>query len=158
MRPEIWHSPVGLTHDAGWELDVRRIVPGPAAETWRRLLDELLPQWLGVDSVPQMVGAPVHRGGRVRGRVIGCHVGRRVQLRWTPEILDHETVFQVTLQETQAGAAHGDTAGTELTIHQERLLGPAERQGLLEHWQQVLDELITGPGREIGGRPLDLRG
>ena len=90
MRPEIWHSPVGLTHDAGWELDVRRIVPGPAAETWRRLLDEWLPQWLGVDSVPQMVGAPVHRGGRVRGRVIGCHVGRRVQLRWTPEILDHE--------------------------------------------------------------------
>lgn len=185
MRPEIWHSPVGLTHDAGWELDVRRTVPGPAAETWRRLLDEWLPQWLGVDSVPQMVGAPVHRGGRVRGRVIGCHVGRRVRLRWTPEILDHETVFQVTLQETQAGAAGviaadggaaasgvaeagaaeagaaggaGVGAGTVLAIHQERLLGAAERQGLLEHWEQVLDELVTGLGREVAGRPLDLHG
>lgn len=45
-----------------------------------------------------------------------------------------------------------------LAIHQERLLGAAERQGLLEHWEQVLDEIVTSPGREIAGRPLDLRG
>ena len=158
MQTETWHSPVGLTHDAGWELDVRRTVPAPAAETWQRLLAEWLPVWLGVDSVPQMVGAPLRRDGRVRGRVIGCHVGRRVRVRWTPEALDHETVFQVTLQEAPGAAAGGTSAGTEIAIHQERLLGAAERQGLLEQWEQVLDALVAAHLRERPvGRP-ELRG
>ena len=154
MQTETWHTPVGLTHDAGWELDVRRTLPAPVAETWQRLLGEWLPQWLGVESVPQMVGAPMRRQGRVHGRVIGCHVGRRVRLRWTPDMLDHETVFQVTLQEDPDGYGHG----TILEIHQERLLGAAERQGLLEHWNRVLDDLVDAHGRELAGGRLDLRG
>jgi hypothetical protein len=113
MQTETWHAPVGLTHDAGWELDVRRTLPAPVPETWQRLIGEWLPQWLGVESVPQMVGAPVRRGGRVHGRVIGCHVGRRVRLRWTPDTLDHETVFQVVLQEAPDGAG----GSTILEIH-----------------------------------------
>ena len=96
MQTETWHSPVGLTHDAGWELDVRRTLPAPPSEIWQRLLAEWLPQWLGVESVPQMVGAPVRRGGRVHGRVIGCHVGRRVRLRWTPDTLDHLSLIHIS--------------------------------------------------------------
>lgn len=133
MRTESRHSPVGLTRDAGWELEVRRTVRASAPELWRRLLADWLPQWLGVDSVPQMVGAPLKHAGRVRGRVMGCHVGRRIRLRWTPQDLDHETMFEVTLLE--------ETGGTTIVIHQERLLGPAERQGLLEHWDDVLAAL-----------------
>ncbi|WP_263311213.1 hypothetical protein [Brachybacterium atlanticum] len=154
MQSETWHSPVGLTHDAGWELDVRRTLPAPTSETWQRLLAEWLPQWLGVESVPQMVGAPVRRGGRVHGRVIGCHVGRRVRLRWTPETLDHETVFQVTLQEVPESLGHA----TILEIHQERLLGVAERQGLLDHWNLVLDDVVAAHGRELAMGRLDLQG
>jgi len=154
MQTETWHTPVGLTHDAGWELDVRRTLPAPVSETWQRLLGEWLPQWLGVDSVPQMVGAPMRRQGRVHGRVIGCHVGRRVRLRWTPDTLDHETVFQVTLQENPDGYG----PGTILEIHQERLLGAAERQGLLETWNRLLDELVDAHGRELAGGRLDLQG
>lgn len=137
MSLEIPSPSAGLTRDAGWELSLRGTLPAPAAEVWRRLLEEWLPQWLGVDSVPQMVGAPLRERGRVRGRVVGCHVGRRVQVRWTPAVLDHETVFQVSLQEF----ADGPRRRTLLALHQERLLGPAERQGLLEHWQAVLDEV-----------------
>ncbi|RHZ90319.1 hypothetical protein D1122_22355, partial [Cereibacter sphaeroides] len=81
--------------------------------------------------------ARVRRGGRVHGRVIGCHVGRRVRLRWTPDTLDHETVFQVTLQEAPESLGRA----TILEIHQERLLGAAERQGLLDHWNLVLDDV-----------------
>ena len=154
MQTETWHSPVGLTHDAGWELDVRRTLPAPPSEIWQRLLAEWLPQWLGVESVPQMVGAPVRRGGRVHGRVIGCHVGRRVRLRWTPDTLDHETVFQVTLQEVPESFGHA----TILETHQERLLGAAERQGLLDHWNLVLDDVVAAHGRELAGGRLDLQG
>lgn len=149
MQPESRHRPVGLSPDAGWELGVRRTVPAPPQEVWRRLLAEWLPQWLGVESVPQMVGAPLRQHGRVRGRLVGCHVGRRLRMRWTPETLDHETVFQVTLQES--------AEGTVIGIHQERLLGAAERQGLLEHWTAVLDDLVIAVEREtvVG---LDLPG
>lgn len=133
MRTESTHSPVGLTRYAGWELDVRRTVPVGAPELWRRLLDDWLPQWLEVDSVPQMVGAPLRITDRVRGRVVGCHVGRRVRLDWTPPDLDHETMFEVTLLE--------DTSATVILLHQERLLDAAERQRLLDHWTAVLSEL-----------------
>ncbi|WP_114854062.1 SRPBCC domain-containing protein [Brachybacterium sp. YJGR34] len=147
MQTETWHHPVGLTHDAGWELGVRRTLPAPDQDVWRRLLSEWLPQWLGVESVPQMVGAPLRRGTAACGRVVGCHMGRRVRLRWQPEALDHETVFQVTLQEA--------AGGTVLAVHQERLLGPAERQGLLEHWTTVLDQLVADYRREtVRGRDL----
>lgn len=153
MHTESLQIPVGLTRDAGWELGVRRTLPAPAEDVWRRLLAEWLPQWLGIDSVPQMVGAPVRHQGRVHGRVIGCHVGRRVRLRWTPAILDHETVFQVTLQEP----AEDGAAGTSIEIHQERLLGDAERQSLLVYWTAVLDELVAAYERE-GAGSQDLRG
>ena len=154
MQTETWHSPVGLTHDAGWELDVLRSLPSSVAETWKLLIAEWLPQWLGIDSVPQMVGAPLRRDGRVHGRVIGCHVGRRVRLRWTPDTLDHETIFQVTLQED----LESPEGGTVIAIHQERLLGPAERQGLLDRWTQVLDALVGAHERELTGGRAELPG
>ena len=70
-------------------------------------------------------------------------------MRWTPRTLDHETVFQVTLQE--AGE------GTVLAVHQERLLGAAERQALLEHWTTLLDALVVQLRAERG-TSQDLRG
>lgn len=153
MRTETWQSPVGPTHDAGWELALRRTLPAPAEDVWRRLLAEWLPQWLGVDSVPQMVGAPLRGQGRVRGRVVGCHVGRRVRVRWTPLVLDHETVFQVTLQD----AGDAPSGSTVIELHQERLLGPAERQTLIEHWTGELDAVVEAYTRE-GDGPQDLPG
>lgn len=159
MRSESRHSPVGLTHvgpshvgashvglthDTGWQLAVRRSLPASAEDVWRRLLAECLPQWLGVESIPQMVGAPIRQEGRVRGRVVGCHVGRRLRLRWTPADLDHETVFQVTLQDS----LEDPQQGTLIELHQERLLGTAERQALLEHWTTVLDALVWDYARE----------
>ena len=147
MRTATRHAPVGLTPDAGWALDVRRTLPAPPEDVWRRLHTEWLPQWLGVDSVPQMVGAPLRQDGAIRGRVSGCHMGRRVRLRWTPATLDHETIFQVTVQEP----LDPGVVGTVIEIHQERLLGPAERQTLLAHWTAVLDELVVAYALETAG-------
>lgn len=144
MRSETRHVPVGLTPDAGWALTVRRTLPSPAEVIWQRLLTEWLPEWLEVDSVPQMVGARLRCADGASGRVVGCHVGRRITVRWMPESLDHETVFQVTLQEPFEEAL----LGTELEIHQERLLGAAERASLLVHWTAVLDALTLAFARE----------
>ena len=83
METELEPMPPGLTRDAGWQLGVRRTVPAHVDEVWRRLLSEWLPAWLGVDTVPQMVGAPLCSGGSLHGRIVGCHVGRRVRVRWT---------------------------------------------------------------------------
>lgn len=147
MRTETRHVPVGLTPDAGWALTVRRTLPAPPEDIWRRLLTEWLPGWLEVDSVPQMVGSPLRWSGGTRGRVVGCHVGRRITVRWTPSSLDHETVFQVTLQEPFEDAL----LGTELEIHQERLLGVAERSALLTRWETVRDELGLAYAQETSG-------
>ncbi|WP_193103723.1 hypothetical protein [Brachybacterium sp. FME24] len=134
------HDPLGLTRDAGWELGVRRTVAATAPDVWHRLLAEWLPQWLEVDSIPQLVGAPLRHNGSVRGRIVGCHMGRRVRMYWTPVALDHETVFQVTLLEA--------SAGTTIAIHQERLVDAVERQSLLEQWTAILDDLVAALERE----------
>lgn len=148
MRTEtrLHHAPVGLTPDAGWELGVTRPLPLATDEAWERLVAEWLPGWLGVDTVPRMVGAPLLSGKHTRGRVLGCHVGRRVRVRWTPADLDHETIFQVTLMPT--------ADGTEITVHQERLLGAAERQALLERWTGRLDDLVRVLAVETGAIPV----
>ncbi len=139
--------PEGLTPDAGWELDVERVLSLPLDDAWQRLISEWLPVWLGSGSVPQMVGAPLHDlRGRLRGRVVGCHVGRRVRVRWTPADLDHEVIFQVSL--TPAAG------GTTVQIHQERLLGPAERQGRVERWTQELEQLVRSIAKETGAIPV----
>lgn len=134
------HDPLGLTRDAGWELGVRRTVAATVPDVWHRLLAEWLPQWLEVDSIPQLVGAPLRHHGSVRGRIVGCHRGRRVRMYWTPAALDHETVFQVTLLEA--------SAGTTIAIHQERLVDAVERQSQLEQWTAVLDDLVAALERE----------
>lgn len=144
-RPADRPLPTGSTADAGWELGVRRTVPDSPDEIWQSLLADWLPAWLEVDSVPKMVGAPLRRGAQVCGRVVGCHVGRRVRLRWHPPHLDHETVFQVTLLEAASGCT--------IAIHQERLRGSAERQELLERWTDVLERLREARTAAAPARP-----
>lgn len=158
MRTEIWQPesrPTPVGPEAVWDLSVRRALPAPMDDVWQRLHSEWLPQWLGVDSVPQMVGSALRHGEEVRGRVTGCHAGRRLRVRWTAAALDHETDLQVTLLD--AALLDGVPSGTVVEIRQERLLGPAERMGMLEHWTAVLDGLATSIAREHGTVP-DLRG
>lgn len=56
MHIETRHPPVGRAPDSDQELRFRHTLPGPMEDIWRRLLTEWLPQWLDVDSIPQMVG------------------------------------------------------------------------------------------------------
>lgn len=140
-HPQSTHVPVGPSSEPAWELSLHRSLPLSMEEVWERLFDEWLSQWLGVDSVPQMVGSSLRHGEETRGRVIGCHAGRRLRVRWTPIAFDHETEFQVTLMD--AALFDGVPSGTVLDIRQERLLGPAERRELLQHWTSVLDELTA---------------
>lgn len=156
-HPESRHVPVGPASEsvgpapeATWELGVHRSLPLPMPELWERLFDEWLPHWLTVDSVPQMVGSPLRHGEESRGRVTGCHAGRRLRVRWTPTGFDHDTDFQVTLMD--AALLDGVPSGTVLDIQQERLLGPGERRDLLQHWTSMLDELAVALAREtVGG-------
>lgn len=139
-------TPLGLSPDAGWELEVERTLPLPIDEAWQRLVAEWLPGWLGVDSVPRMVGAPLLDRGTARGRVLGCHVGRRVRVRWTPSDLDHETIFQATLIPV--------SEGTQMVLHQERLLGAAERQALLNRWTAAVGRVARAIAVETGAIPI----
>lgn len=123
--------------DTGWGIVLRHDLDSPAPEVWRRLLADWLPLWLGVDSVPQMVGAPLRREGRGRGRVVGCHMGRRVRVRWIPPGLAEETIAQVTLEEL----ADGPRGGTTLVLHQDPVRDLAAQQSLLTHWQAALAQL-----------------
>lgn len=127
-------SPLRRTPTADRELAVRRTAPIARAEVWRLLLDEWLPQWLDIDALPFMVGAPVRRDDLVRGRVSGCHAESRVRVRWQDPALDHATLFQVTLTE--------DEGGTEIVIHEEGLADAAERDARRAHWTEALDTAL----------------
>lgn len=131
----------GRSRDAGWQLSVRRTLPLRADDAWDRLHEAWLPEWTGADRVPLLVGAPVRRDDVHIGRVIGCHVGRRLRLRWAPEGITHETVLQATVLES------GD--GTALALHQEQLCGPEEQRRLLEEWTGALEALRERLLREV---------
>ncbi|MDN5599466.1 MAG: hypothetical protein ACTHV2_03405 [Brachybacterium sp.] len=139
MHIETRHPPVGRAPDSDQELRFRHTLPGPMEDIWRRLLTEWLPQWLDVDSIPQMVGTPLRRGGSVRGKVIGCYTGRRLRTRWIPASLTEETILQVTLMD--AALLEVGPPGVVLEIQQEDLPGPAAREDLLAHWTAVFDGL-----------------
>ena len=139
MYTETRHPPVGLTPASDRALRFRHVLPGPMEDVWRRLLTEWLPQWLDVDSIPQMVGTPLRRGESVRGTVIGCYKGRRLRVRWIPAGLAEETILQVTLMDS--ALLEVGPPGVALEIEQEDLPGPAVREDLLAHWTAVLDGL-----------------
>lgn len=143
MDTETRRPPTGVAPAADRALRIRHTLPGPMEDIWQRLLTEWLPQWLDVDSIPQMVGTPLRRGGRVRGSVIGCYAGRRLRARWIPAGLAEETILQVTLMD--AALLEVGPPGVVLEIQQEDLPDPAAREDLLVHWTAVLDALDT-PG------------
>ncbi|WP_157085849.1 hypothetical protein [Devriesea agamarum] len=116
----------------GSEVNVRRLMRGPRPDVWILLINKWMPHWLGIDRLPQMMGATLATHGRKVGRVIGCQVGTHIRVRWTPATLNHETVFQVRL--------HDHPSGTYLDIHHEHLLGPGEQSGLIERWARALDD------------------
>lgn len=133
-------TPVDRPHRTGWTLEVRRIVPCAPDAAWELLSDEWLPQWLGVDTVPLLVGAPVRQGIRAIGRVVGCHVGFRMRLRWDQPTAADETVLQVTL-------VPEGSASTTVVVEQERLASAEERDRLREHWERALERLDHGAVR-----------
>lgn len=120
----------------GARIAVEHPVAAPPEQVWRSLMTEWLPERLAVDSVPQMVGAPIRDGGTVRGRVLGCHVGRRLRLRWVPPELGHETLVQISLTPI--------LGGTAVRLSQEHLRGPAEQQSARERWTAALAGITAG--------------
>ncbi len=122
----------GLTKDAGWQLGIRRTLPVSPEELWDHLLGDGLPLWLG-DTVLGDKGASFTTPDGGAGEIRGRQEGRKVRLVWRPAGADHETTIQVTVTPAASGATLG--------IHQERLLGPDERERMLVHWRSVIDAI-----------------
>lgn len=124
--------PTGLTKDAGWQLGVRRTVPGDPAAVWDHLLGDGLRVWLGRTELGQP-GDAYRTDDGVQGQVRSRTESRRLRLTWRPAGWDHDSTLQVTVQP----AAGGTTIG----FHQERLASEQEREEMLAHWRRVAERL-----------------
>jgi uncharacterized protein YndB with AHSA1/START domain len=135
-------SPVGRTRDAGWELGVRRTTAASLDRTWAHLLGAGLATWLGDTTLDLARGAPYTTADGTTGEVRGYADRRRLRLTWLPPGDDHESTVQVTVQPT--------ATGTAVSLLQERMRGPEERERRLGYWTGIVERLVRDLDGEAG--------
>ncbi len=129
---------VGRTKGAGWEIGVSRTVPFPMEEVWDFLTSPSgSAVWLGpgVQRLDEP-GAAYETEAGTAGQVRSFRPQERVRLTWQPVDWDHDSTVQFTVRPVA-----GDR--TRLVFHQERLVDAAERERQREHWQGVMDAVVT---------------
>jgi len=133
----------GLTKDAGWQVGVRRTIPGAdAGEVWRFLTSSAGTRlWLGDGVILGDRGgtweAADGTGGEIRSR--REHDRIRVTMSQSG---GHETTVQMTVRATARGATIG--------FHEERMQSVAERTERKAHWERVHETIRDAV---IGSRP-----
>ena len=129
--------PTGLTKDAGWQIGVSRTLPHPPAVVWDFVGGrDGLALWLGAgaDLEPRRGGLYRTADG-TEGEVRGYRAGDRIRVTYGT------TVVQVALRPA------GDGSRTRITLHQERMAGPEERERRRAHWQRVMDDIAAALDR-----------
>jgi uncharacterized protein YndB with AHSA1/START domain len=128
----------GLTRDAGWEIGVSRTVPFPMETVWDFLTSASgSAVWLGagVERLDEP-GVAYETDAGAAGQIRSFRPRERVRLTWQPEDWDHDSTVQFTVTPVA-----GDR--TRVVFHQERLADAAERERQRQHWQGVMDALVT---------------
>jgi uncharacterized protein YndB with AHSA1/START domain len=125
----------GLTRDVGWELGVRRTAAVPTDVAWDHLAGAGAADWLGLDALPDRVGAEYRTADGTTGRIRSLTPGRRVRLTWRPQGRSTDSTVQLTVLPAVRGAT--------IALHQEHLADAQERAELLRHWTAVLERLVV---------------
>ncbi|CAI6087255.1 TetR family transcriptional regulator [Cohnella sp. JJ-181] len=128
-------SPVGKTKDAGYQIGVRRTVPVTVEAAWRWLTgSEGLRLWLG-----ETEGAVVREGENFAtregnsGRFTVVKPLSHVRLQWMKSDWEAPSALQIRVLPAKQGAT--------ISIHQDKLSGPAAREEMKAHWEGVQEAI-----------------
>jgi hypothetical protein len=148
---------VGQTESAGFQAGARRTYDLSPAEAWELLVSARGAELLVGRAVPL---EPAGRGGAWEGEPVAYAIttfspGSHLRMRWSLPGWTSHSILQLRILPASGGRA-------TVSIHQERLAGPAEREAMLERWEAFHSRLgsladRTGEARERGGRPDGLR-
>ncbi|MFN8379584.1 MAG: SRPBCC domain-containing protein [Anaerolineae bacterium] len=130
-------KPIGLTHDAGWEIGARRTVELTPAEAWALLTSPRgLRCWLGeAEDWKLEPGATYHLPDGTSGtvRVVS---DSHLRMTWQPPGWDRASTIQVRAIATSRNRA-------VISFHQEHLPDPDARSERSAFFHAALDALET---------------
>lgn len=96
----------------------RATLPITREDAWERLTTQWLPNWLGLEALPLLVGSPLIAGpgkdtsreGKIVGRVLGSALGHRMRFIISSRAINAPVILQVGL------LADGNATSIELDI------------------------------------------
>ncbi|MCT1790116.1 MULTISPECIES: hypothetical protein [Dermabacter] len=101
-------------------------------EAWDRMTQQWLPAWLGLQSIPLMVGGPlVKNPGKNRqiiGKVLGSALGHRIRVEYDSPLVSARIIVQATLME--------DEGATVLELDVENAPSHDALETLREAWSE----------------------
>lgn len=128
-------SEIGKTKDAGYQIGVRRTLPVTVEAAWRFLTGvEGLRVWLG-----EAEGAVVREGENFAtregdsGRFTVVKPLSHMRLQWMRSDWEAPSTLQIRVLPAKQGAT--------ISIHQEKLSGPAAREEMKAHWEVVQEAI-----------------
>ncbi|MFC3801409.1 TetR family transcriptional regulator [Cohnella sp. GCM10012308] len=131
-------SAVGKTKDAGYQIGVRRTVPVTVEAAWGFLTGaEGLRAWLGENE-----GAVVREGENFAtregdsGRFTVVKPLSHMRLQWMKRDWEAPSSLQIRVLPAKQGAT--------ISIHQDKLSGPAAREEMKAHWEGVQEAIRIG--------------
>ncbi|MFD2328224.1 TetR family transcriptional regulator [Cohnella sp. GCM10020058] len=137
-------SPVGKTKDAGYQIGMRRTLPVTVEEAWRYLTGtDGLRVWLGeAEDVVVREGENFATREGNSGRFTVVKPLSHVRLQWMKSDWEAPSTLQIRVLAAKQGAT--------ISIHQEKLSGPAAREEMKAHWEGVQEAIRLHLEGELG--------
>ena len=123
----------GLTRDSGFQMGVRKTIPGNQVDVWNFLIsDEGVMQWLGpIDPGRLIPGQPFSLENGIEGEVTVLKLQSHIRMKWRKSSWKNTSRLQIRV--LPAGKDK-----TVIAFHQEKLDDPAQRVSMKKHWKKVI--------------------
>jgi uncharacterized protein YndB with AHSA1/START domain len=130
------HHIVGRTKDVGFQIGVRRTFPLTLEQAWKFVTSpDAIKLWLGdLKDFHLIKGHTYQTEDGARGEVRVVNLRENIRLSWQPPEWSQPSTIQVRVIST-------GREKTVISFHQEKLLGPVEREQMRQRWMKVLDQL-----------------
>jgi len=129
-------KPVGQTHDAGFQMGVRKTVPGNTQDIWDFLFsEEGLGIWLGeIDPDELVIRKEFSLSNDVTGKITVFEPYSHLRMSWKKKGWINTTRLQIRV----IGSGEERTV---ISFHQEMLTGPEQREQMKAYWENTLSSI-----------------
>ncbi|RPI44950.1 MAG: ATPase [Bacteroidetes bacterium] len=126
----------GQTQDAGFQVGVRKTVPGKFQDIWDFLFsDRGLSLWLGpIDPDDLVIRKEFSLGNSVTVKITVFEPYSHLRMSWKKNDWPNSSRLQLRVM------ASGDEKSV-IAFHQEMLTGPEQREEMKDYWDNILSRL-----------------